>query len=99
MKLITRLHCNIKPVRLEDVDKLLLRNRSLLETINDPLKNISQLEPSRHRRLTGFMFNLVAAWVAYSFQPSSFLFSWFLTPPAMTRVDDDSGYLLLYTIT
>ncbi len=30
-------------------DKLLLRKRSIIETVNDQLKNISQIEHSRHR--------------------------------------------------
>jgi hypothetical protein len=47
-------------------DKLLLRKRALLETINDQLKNISQIEHTRHRSVTEFMVNLVAGLVAYS---------------------------------
>jgi hypothetical protein len=50
-------------------DKLLLRKRSLIETINDQLKNISHIEHTRHRSVTGFMVNLVAGLVAYSYQP------------------------------
>jgi Transposase DDE domain len=46
-------------------DTLLLRKRSLMETINDQLKNISQIEQTRHRSVTGFMVNLVAGLVAY----------------------------------
>ena len=69
VQLITKLRRNMKPVVLDDLDKILLRKRSLIETINDQLKNISQLEHSRHRSLTGFMLNLVTALVAYSFQP------------------------------
>jgi len=61
---VTRLRRHMKPVVLDDFDKLLLRKRSLIETINDQLKNISQLEHSRHRSLTGFMLNWVAAVVA-----------------------------------
>jgi VanZ family protein len=40
-----------------------------IETINDQLKNISQIEHSRHRSLTGFMVNLVGGLIAYTFQP------------------------------
>jgi hypothetical protein len=40
-----------------------------IETINDPLKHVSQIEHSRHRSLTGFMVNLVGGWIAYTFQP------------------------------
>jgi hypothetical protein len=57
-----------KPVVWDDFDNLLLRKRSIIETIHVQLKNISQLEHARHRRLTGFMLKLLAALVAYSFQ-------------------------------
>ena len=70
VQLVTKRRHNMKPVTLSCFDKILLRKRSLLETINDQLKNISQLEHSRHRSLTGFMLNLVAALVAYSFLPN-----------------------------
>ena len=40
-----------------------------IETINDQLKNISQIEHTRHRSVTGFMVNLLAGLVAYSHQP------------------------------
>ena len=67
MQLVTRR--NMKPGVLDDFDNLWLRQRSLIETINDQLKNISQLEHSYHPSLTGFMLiNLVADLVACSFQ-------------------------------
>jgi hypothetical protein len=47
-------------------DRLLRRKRFLIETINDQLKNVSQIEHSRHRSLTGFMVNLVAGLLAYT---------------------------------
>ena len=50
-------------------DRLMLRKRFLIETINDQLKHISQIEHSRHRSLTGFMVNLVGGLIAYTFQP------------------------------
>jgi hypothetical protein len=67
--LITRVRRNMKQVFLEGFDKILLRKRSLIETVNDQLKNISQLEHSRHRSLANFMANLVCALIAYSWQP------------------------------
>ena len=69
IQLITKLRRNMKKVALEDFDKILLRKRSLIETVNDQLKNISQLEHSRHRSLVGFMVNVVCALIAYSWQP------------------------------
>ena len=48
------------------MDKLLLRKRSLIETVTDQLKNISQIEHSRHRRVATFLVNLVAGVIAYT---------------------------------
>jgi len=71
--IITKLRRNMKKVVLENIDKILLRKRTLIETVNDQLKNISQLEHSRHRSVMGFMVNLVCALIAYSWQPKSLL--------------------------
>jgi hypothetical protein len=49
-------------------DKLLLRRQSIVETINDQLKNISQIEHSRHRSMTDFLVNLLAGLIAYCFR-------------------------------
>ena len=49
VQLITKLHKDMKNKLLPMLDKLLLRKRALIETIVDLLKNISQLEHSRHR--------------------------------------------------
>ena len=50
-------------------DKILLRKRSVIETVNDELKNICQIEHSRHRSFTNFVTNLIAGLMAYSFLP------------------------------
>jgi hypothetical protein len=50
-------------------DKLRLRKRALIETLNDPWKNIRQIEHTRHRSVTGCMVNLLAGLVAYTYQP------------------------------
>ena len=67
--LITKLKSNMKNRLILLSDKLLLRKRSILETIIDQLKNISQIEHARHRSLANFMVNLVAGLVAYCHQP------------------------------
>jgi hypothetical protein len=69
LALITLLRRNMKPRLLRLWDRLLLRKRFLIETINDQLKNVSQIEHSRHRSLTGFMVNLVGGLLAYTLQP------------------------------
>jgi len=50
-------------------DKILLRKRPLIETVNDELKNIVQIEHTRHRSIGGLAANPMAAIAAYSFLP------------------------------
>jgi len=51
------------------VDKLLLRKRSIIETVNDQLKNISQIEHTRHRSPINCFINILAGLIAYCHQP------------------------------
>jgi transposase len=69
VQLITPIRKNMQNRLMPLMDKLLLRKRSLIETVNDQLKNISQIDHSRHRSLNNFMVNLVAALIAYTLQP------------------------------
>ena len=50
-------------------DRLLLRKRAVIESVNDFLKNSCQIEHSRHRSCCNFVVNLVAGLCAYSFLP------------------------------
>ncbi|MCX7602265.1 MAG: IS982 family transposase, partial [Meiothermus sp.] len=45
-------------------------------TITDQLKNISQLEHSRHRSVTNFMVNGLCALIAYCHQPKKPSLRW-----------------------
>jgi hypothetical protein len=67
--LITRLRRTMKPRLMRRWERLMLRTRFLIETINDQRKNISQIEHARHRRLTGVMGKLVGGLIAYTVQP------------------------------
>lgn len=67
LHLITNIRNNMKNVLMELKDKILLRKRSVIETINDELKNICQVEHSRHRSFNNFITNLIAGLIAYSF--------------------------------
>lgn len=69
VQLITRLRKNMKNQLMPMIDKILLRKRALIETVNDQLKNIAQIEHTRHRSVANFMVNLIAALVAYTHQP------------------------------
>lgn len=68
IKLITPFKKNMNNKLVELWEKLMLRKRSLIETVNDQLKNISQVVHSRHRSVKNFMVNLVAGLIAYTFQ-------------------------------
>lgn len=68
LHLVTGIRNNMKNVLMTLRDKILLRKRSVIETINDQLKNIAQAEHSRHRSFGNFITNLVASLIAYSFQ-------------------------------
>ena len=50
-------------------DRLMLRKRTVIESVNDFLKNICDIEHSRHRSITNFLVNLVSALAAYSLLP------------------------------
>jgi hypothetical protein len=65
LKLITKLRKNMKNRFIEMEDKLLLRKRAIIETVNDQLKNISNIEHSRHRSIWNFLGNLASGLIAY----------------------------------
>lgn len=67
--LITKLRKKMQNRLLTLSDKLLLRKRAIIETINAQLKNICQIEHSRHSSPINFLVNLVAGLIAYSLQP------------------------------
>lgn len=69
LELITTIRKNMKNALMKLEDKLLLRKRYIIETINDQLKNISQIEHTRHRKPANFAVNLIAGLVAYTLQP------------------------------
>jgi|SRR5579859_3656202 len=68
MHLITRPRKNMKNQLMHLSDKLLQYKRAIIESIIDQLKNISQIEHSRHRSLVNFAAHLVARLLAYSHQ-------------------------------
>lgn len=67
LHLVTGMRNNMKNVLMTMRDKILLRKRSVIETINDQLKNICQVEHSRHRSFGNFITNLLAGLIAYTF--------------------------------
>ena len=69
LNLITKVKKNMKNCFMPLIDKLLLRKRAIIECVNDQLKNISQIEHTRHRSVWNFLANILAALIAYSLQP------------------------------
>ena len=67
--LITRLRKNMKNSLMHIHDRLLLKKRAIIESVNDELKNICQIEHTRHRSFANFLTNLLAGLIAYSFLP------------------------------
>lgn len=66
VELITKVRKNMKKISLADFDKLMLRKRAIVESVIDQLKNISQIEHTRHRSIDNFLLNLIAGLTAYS---------------------------------
>lgn len=67
--LITKIRNNMKNTLMNVNDKILLRKRALVESVHDELKNICQIEHSRHRSFVNFITNLLAGLTAYCFLP------------------------------
>ena len=69
VRLVTGLRKHMKEKLLPLWDKLLLRKRSLIETVIDQLKNISQIQHTRHRSPANYLVNVLAGLVADTHQP------------------------------
>ena len=74
--LITWMRKNMKNHLMPLLDRILLRKRAIIETIIDQLKNISQIEHSRHRSVDNFLVNLLAGLIAYSLRPVKPAINW-----------------------
>lgn len=69
LRLITKFRKNMKNKFISEQDKILLKKRALIESVYDQLKNIFQIEHTRHRSIINFMANLIAGLIAYSLKP------------------------------
>lgn len=63
---LTKVKKNMKPQEISATDKILLRKRAIIETIFDQLKNISQIEHTRHRSFWNVLVNVIAGLTAYT---------------------------------
>ena len=67
--LVTKLRKNMKTKLLTPMqDAYHLRKRAIIETIFDQLKNICQIEHSRHRSQANYFNNIFSALIAYNFK-------------------------------
>lgn len=69
IQIVTKLKSNMKGALMNVSDRLLLRKRAIIETVNDELKNIAQVEHSRHRSFDNFIVNILGAIAAYCMFP------------------------------
>ena len=69
LKLVTHIRSNMKGRLMVLEEKILLRKRSVIETVNDTLKNVCQIEHSRHRSPINFLAHLFAGLIAYTRLP------------------------------
>ena len=67
--LVTRIKKNMKNSLMNLYDKIILRKRAIIETVNDELKNVCHIEHTRHRSVENFAVNLVAGLIAYNLLP------------------------------
>ena len=70
LRLVTGLRKNMREQLLPLIDKLLLRKRSVIETVIGQLKQILHIDHTRHRSPTNFLVNLLAGLAAYAHQPN-----------------------------
>lgn len=87
LHLITSIRNNMKNCLMEMKDKIMLRKRSVIETINDELKNICQIEHSRHRSFGNFLTNMLSGLIAYTFFPKK---------PAIKYETESSNQITLF---
>lgn len=86
IQLFTKLRKNMKNHIMTMKDKILLRKRAIIETINDELKNHCQIEHSRHRSVNNFIMNILGGLTAYCFFPKK---------PSLNIEKVNDGQLLL----
>lgn len=68
--LVTRIRKNMKNALMHIYDKIMLRKRAVIESVNDILKNQCQIEHTRHRSFDNFVTNLISGLIAYAFYPT-----------------------------
>lgn len=70
LQLITSIKKNMKKKLMSVYDKVMLRKRSLIETVFDLLKNKFNLEHTRHRSPVNFIVHIISTLIAYCLRKS-----------------------------
>jgi hypothetical protein len=68
VRLVTKLRRGMRNRLMPLLDKIMLRKRAIIESVMDQLKNISQIEHSRHRSVANCFVNMVAGLIAYTWR-------------------------------
>jgi hypothetical protein len=87
--LVTGIKSNMKNRLMSFHDRILLRKRSVIETVNDELKNICEVEHTRHRSMHNFIMNLISALAAYCFFDKK--------PAIKFNIEKPTGQLVLFS--
>ena len=66
LQLVTGIRDNMKNKLMPLFDKLILRKRSMIESINNQLKNVFQIEHTRHRSPVNGFINIIAGLIAFT---------------------------------
>lgn len=68
LKLVTKVKKGMKNALISLKEKILLRKRSIIETVFDSLKNKFEIEHTRHRSPTNFLIHVFSVLISYSMQ-------------------------------
>lgn len=69
LKFITKTRKNMKPVERSSFEKFFLAKRAVVEAVIGQLKEVCQIEHTRHRKPDNFLINILAALAAYALKP------------------------------
>ncbi len=72
LKLVTSIKKGMQNSLMALNEKILLRKRSIIETVFGSLKNKFEIEHTRHRSTVNFLVHIFSTLVSYSMQPLHF---------------------------
>lgn len=67
VNLVYKVRKNMKPLSLSVCDEVLLKKRSIIESVIKELKTQTQVEHTRHRSFLNFQVNVISAMIAYTY--------------------------------